>query len=94
MRGDRIPSVVEAVPMDDYRVRVVFDDGAHGVWRFAEAKSLPGPMGEPLRDPDFFARVFIDGGALTWPSEYDVCPHTLYVTMALSGALASADDAA
>ena len=31
-----------------------------------------GEMVEPLRDPAFFARVFLDVGILTWPNGFDL----------------------
>lgn len=31
-----------------------------------------GEMVEPLRDPAFFARVFLDDGILTWPNGFDL----------------------
>ena len=29
-------------------------------------------MSEPLRDPAFFKRVFIEMGVLTWPNGFDI----------------------
>lgn len=41
------------------------------------ATNRHGPLGAPLRDPDYFAQVFLDHGALTWPNSYDIDPTTL-----------------
>ena len=33
---------------------------------------------EPLKDADFFSRVFIDSGAVTWPGDIDLAPDAMY----------------
>ena len=33
---------------------------------------------EPLRDPQLFAEVSIDHGAVTWPGELDLAPDAMY----------------
>ena len=40
-----------------------------------------GPMLESLKDPAYFARVFIDDGVLTSPSGYDWDPIALHDEM-------------
>ena len=46
-----------------------------------------GPMVEPLRAPEFFARVFVEMGAPTWPNGFDLDPINLYMNMRKSGDL-------
>jgi len=50
-----------------------------------------GPMLEPLKDSAYFARVFVDDGALTWPNEYDWDPIALHDDMKKAGLLSSVD---
>ncbi len=38
-------------------------------------------MAEPLKDAAYFARVFIEDGALTWPNGYDWDPIALHDEM-------------
>lgn len=65
-------------PVGDYRVRVVFRDGYIGEANLAALFAHPrGPMTEPFKDPEFFQKVFVEGGAATWPNEYDICPDVL-----------------
>jgi hypothetical protein len=45
-------------------------------------------MFEPLRDPTFFARVFLEDGAPTWPNGFDVAPGWLCREIEATGALA------
>ena len=44
-------------------------------------------MVEPLREPEFFARVFLEDGAPTWPNGYDVAPGWLRREIEAHGAL-------
>jgi Protein of unknown function (DUF2442) len=60
-----------------YRLHVTFSDGAVGEHDFSALVARPGPMGEPLRDPVYFARVFLEYGAPTWPNGFDMCPDCL-----------------
>ena len=64
-----------------YRLAVEFDDGVSGEVDLSER--LFGPMFEPLKDPEFFARVEVDEfGAVSWPNGADVAPDALYETLA------------
>jgi len=53
----------------------------------ARIVAADGPMLEPLRDTAYFARVFVDCGAPTWPNGYDLAPNALYAEMAEQGLL-------
>jgi hypothetical protein len=50
---------------------------ATGECDFSALAAQPGPMGEPLRDPAYFGRVFLEDGAPTWPNGFDMCPDWL-----------------
>ena len=49
-----------------------------------------GPLMQSLRDADYFVRLFLEGGAPTWPNGYDMCPDWLRMTMEASGELTAA----
>jgi hypothetical protein len=69
--------VVSALPLDDFRLSVGFDDGTHGTISLRDR--LFGPVFEPLRDPAAFRRVFVDEfGAIAWPNGADLAPDALY----------------
>jgi hypothetical protein len=57
-------------------LQVTFVDGTTGTVRF-EASHLTGIF-EPLRDPEFFEKVHVDDGAVTWPGEIDLAPDAMY----------------
>ncbi len=71
-----LPTVVRAEFRGGHRVHLVFNDGLEGTVDFSSW--LDGPVFEPLRDPSFFQRFFLDGGTVTWPNGADVAPETLY----------------
>jgi hypothetical protein len=71
----------------DHRLRVEFSDDTIGERDFAFITQEAGPMLEPLKDPAYFARVFIEDGALTWPNGYDWDPIALHDEMEAAGLL-------
>ena len=76
-----------------HRLEIEFSDGTIGIRDFAFVRQKSGPMAEPLKDPDYFARVFIEDGALTWPNGYDWDPIALHDEMKAEGLLRRSDAA-
>jgi hypothetical protein len=74
----------------DCRIRCQFSDGMAGEYDLSAIIAGPGPMAEPLREPSFFARVYLERGAPTWPNGYDIAPGWLYRMMQESGCLSPA----
>lgn len=79
--------VVKVESLGGFHLRVRFADGAAGEHDFADLVKRTGPMLEPLHDPLYFARVYLDHGALTWPNGYDMCPDTLRMKLEETGEL-------
>ena len=75
---------ISALP--DYRLEIVFSDDTMGVVDLSEFVTL-GPITEPLGDPAFFARVFLETGIPTWPNGCDIDPINARMTLAAKGAL-------
>lgn len=73
---ETMPRLTSVQALPTYRLSVEFDDGACGIVDLSE--DLFGPMFEPLNDPEFFAKVQLDGRAPTWPNGADVAPDALY----------------
>lgn len=82
--------VIGVRPLGGHKLEVEFSDGTVGVRDFASVAQKSGPMAEPLKDPTYFARVFIEDGALTWPNGYDWDPLALHDEMKQAGILRSA----
>jgi hypothetical protein len=71
-----LPTVVHAEYRGDFRIHVGFNDGVEG--RVDFSPWLAGPVFEPLKDPGYFARFFIEAGTVTWPNGADIAPETLH----------------
>lgn len=70
------PHVIAVMTTTTLTLRVEFADGVQG-----EVKFLPSHLRgvfKPLLDPDFFARVRVRDGAVTWPGELDLAPDAMY----------------
>ena len=73
-----IPHVTKVNVIPPYTLEVHFQDG---VCRQVDmTDELWGECFEPLRDPDFFARAFVDPVSRTvaWPNGEDISPEWLY----------------
>ena len=71
-----LPIVIQAEYRGEHRIHVVFNDGVESTIDFSSW--LAGPVFEPLKDPAYFARFFLDGGTVAWPNGADIAPETLY----------------
>jgi hypothetical protein len=71
-------AVTEVEALEDYRLRLRFDDGEERVVDLSDM--LWGTMGEPLRDPDYFRLVRVDPELRTvvWPNGLDLDPEVLH----------------
>ena len=79
--------VVSVKPLGGFRLHVRFSNGSEGTRDFNALVRERGAALEPLRDEAYFARVFLDFGALTWPNGYDMCPDWLRGEMEAAGEL-------
>lgn len=70
--------VTSVEPLDGYRLRLTFNDGAMTEADFSD--DLRGPLAEALRDPAYFRQVRIDDEAHTvvWPNGLDPDPYVLH----------------
>lgn len=85
--------VIGVRPLGAHRLEIEFSDGTAGVRDFGSIAQKTGAMAAPLKDPAYFARVFIEDGALTWPNGYDWDSITLHDEMKAQGLLRRADAA-
>jgi uncharacterized protein DUF2442 len=73
--------------LGEHRLSCRFTDDSVGEHDFAALVNEPGAMVEPLRDIDYFKRVFLAFGAPTWPNGFDIAPEWLRREMAAAGEL-------
>lgn len=87
--GSQAPmiDVVSVQPMGGFRLRIAFSDGTAGVHDFSPTAARDGEMVRPLKASAFFARVFVELGALTWPNGFDLDPIALHDRMSAAGEL-------
>ncbi len=71
-----LPSVIRAEHRGGYRILVTFNDDTEKTIDFGPW--LEGPVFEPLKEPAYFVRFFLDGGAVAWPNGADIAPEMLY----------------
>ena len=70
--------LIEVESKGGYQLLLRFSDGAVGVFDFAPFIDVNTVMTAPLRDPAFFARHYIELGALAWPNGLDFSAGSLY----------------
>ena len=68
--------VIEVEPEPDYCLFVRFRNGVSGRVRF-DPGEFTGVL-QPLRDREFFKRVYVDEGTPAWPGDIDLAPDALY----------------
>jgi Protein of unknown function (DUF2442) len=73
-----LPVVAGVAVLRDHVLRLLFDDGTVGDVDFSH-EEWTGVL-EPLRDPAYFAKVYVDAEARTiaWPDGLDMAPEPLY----------------
>ena len=89
MQTNELPmvDVLRLRALDGHRLWLRFTDGSEGVRDFSDILAEGGPMVEPLKAPDYFARAFVEMGAPTWPNGFDLDPINLYMELRDAGAL-------
>ena len=73
--------------LNDWRLALEFSDGARGERNFEWLLKINTEPVNPLHDKIYFAKVFLERGALTWPNGFDLAPWALHGDMAKDGAL-------
>jgi len=70
--------VTELRVVGKYSLDLAFDNGVRK--RVNLRRELYGPIFEPLRDPAYFAKAYLDPNSrtVTWPNSADFAPDFLY----------------
>jgi len=79
--------VLRLRPLEGCRLWLRFTDGTEGVRDLSSLVARGGPMLDPLKDPTYFSRAFVEMGAPTWPNGFDIDPINLYMQMRDAGEL-------
>ena len=70
--------IIRVQVLNDFQLQLEFSDGSNGWFDGRALLQRTGPLLEALRDPDYFARAFIDAGALCWPNGLELSPARVY----------------
>ncbi|MEG8023608.1 DUF2442 domain-containing protein [Sphingomonas aurantiaca] len=68
-------------------LELTFTDGSAARWSAAALIARDTVMTRPLGDPAYFARAFIEDGALAWPNGFELSADALHQRLAANGAL-------
>ena len=71
----------------DATLWLTFSDGATAHWSASDLIARDTVMTRPLADPAYFARAFIEGGALAWPNGFELSADALHRRLDAGGAL-------
>jgi len=75
-----VPPLVHVTSVEvigEHDLRLTFEDGAVGDVGFGDDEWTG--VFEPLRDPERFAKVQVEGGTIVWPEDgLDMAPEPLY----------------
>ncbi len=78
--------IVKVQTLPHYRLDVEFEDGVRGIVDLS--RDLWGPMFEPLKDPEYFAKAFLDeDGVVCWPHGLDLAPDAMYEDLVRGGSV-------
>ena len=69
--------LIQATAQSDFCMKLVFSDHSWGVLDFKPTLRRTGSLLEPLRDPSYFARCFINMGAVCWPNGLELGAESL-----------------
>lgn len=77
--------VLHANLVAPFQLELEFSDHSHGLFDAAAYLAVHnGPLLDKLRVPDYFARFFIDAGALCWPNGLEISPARLHTLSCVS----------
>lgn len=79
--------LVQIKPEGDAILWLSFSDGATARWSASDLIVRDTIMTRPLADPAYFARAFIESGALAWPNGFELSADALHRRLDASGAL-------
>jgi len=79
--------LVSITPAGPAALDLVFSDGSSGRWSGKELIGRDTVLTRPLADPDYFARAFLEAGALAWPNGLELSAQSLHRRLSDAGEL-------
>jgi hypothetical protein len=66
---------------------LVFSNGSAATWSATDLIARDTVMTRPLADPAYFARAFVEAGALAWPNGFELSAESLHRRLKEAGIL-------
>jgi hypothetical protein len=82
--------LVAITPVDARNLDLGFSDGSHARWNADDIIARDTVLTRPLTDPAYFARAFVEAGALAWPNGLEFSGDTLHRRFQADGTLIKA----
>ena len=79
--------LISIAAADAATLELSFSDGSGGRWSAAELIARDTVLTRPLADQNYFARAFIEAGALAWPNGLELSAPSLHRRLAEAGQL-------
>jgi len=78
--------VRNVIPLPGYRLTVQFMDGVSAIVDLSARVTSPkAGVFKRLADPEVFAQLFIEYGAVTWPGKIDLAPDAMHAELKARG---------
>ena len=72
LEKSKIHDIIEVEPLENYHIKIKYDDGLVKTVNIKPYIDIG--ISKELEDPEYFKKVYLDNGAVTWPNGYDFCP--------------------
>ncbi|HEX2762770.1 MAG TPA: hypothetical protein VHM92_02835 [Allosphingosinicella sp.] len=79
--------LIRIAPAGERALDLAFSDGSTGRWEADAVLARDTVLTQPLQDPVYFARAFVEAGALAWPNGLEFSGHNLHAKLAEAGKL-------
>ncbi len=71
------PNLISAKPIDKLKLLLIYDNGEIKIIDMEEYCTTE--YFNQLKDNNYFQKVTVNNGVVTWPNEQDIAPETLYL---------------
>ncbi|RYF11641.1 MAG: DUF2442 domain-containing protein [Oxalobacteraceae bacterium] len=82
--ADPMIKLVRTAVVGNDALQLIFSDGTNALWSAADLIARNTVMTRPLADSAYFARAFIESGALAWPNGLELSADSLHRRLGLT----------
>lgn len=70
-------NITKLTYLDEYRLHLTFENGKEGIADLSNYAKRGGVFSK-FSDIEYFRKVYLVHGVLTWPNNVDIAPETIY----------------